>query len=319
MVQLSVIIPTYNRAEILEDCLNALARQTLDASLFEVIVGDDGSSDNTQDVLRRAETSMPYKLIWFAQKNAGPNRVRNRAIKIASAPIVVFLNDDTIATAELLEHHRSFHAAHPEDNVAFLGKVTIDPELPYSPFSKLHLDSSFAQWENWVGPDGYAVLDWRAFYTCNLSVKKDFLLNNELFDEDIKYSDDVELGARLSNHGLKIFYNPLAIGYHRHFITEHDYLNIARKEGEGLATWYLKRPNDCRHLRMLRFPLCMTASLRFRFWVGDIIFHRKFRKMWLKIARRMLNDSTDIGLSIYEKIYQAIKRESIRRTLRSLK
>lgn len=315
MVQLSVIIPTYNRCEILRDCLNALALQNLHGSLFEVIVGDDGSSDNTQDVLRWAEYSMPYKLIWFTQENAGPNRVRNKAIRLAKSPIVVFFNDDTIATPELLALHMDFHNDHPQEHTAFLGKVTIDPKLPYSPFASLHLDSSFAQWDELIGPVGYAVLDWRAFYTCNLSVKKSFLLNYGLFDEDIRYSDDVELGARLSVHGLEIFYCPTAIGYHRHFLTERDFLNIAQKEGKGLATWYIKRPDDCEHLKMLRFPLCMSPFTRFRYSLGDMIFHRRFNKLWLTFAAKAIKDYKKLGFFIYKKLYQSIKRAAIRRTI----
>lgn len=310
MPNLSVIIPTYNRAEILKDCLIALAVQRLDKSSFEVIVGDDGSSDNTRKVLERAETSMPYRLRWFTQDNAGPNRVRNRAIEMAEAPVVVFFNDDTIATPHLLEMHDLFHREHPEDYLAFLGKVTIDPELPYSPFAELHLDSSFSQWEDNIGE--FAILDWRAFYTCNLSIKKTFLLEHGLFDEDIRYSDDVELGSRLDRFGLKIFYFPQALGFHRHFLTEKDYLNIARREGKGLATWYLKRPQDCNYLKALKFPPCMPQSDRLRYLVGDMVFNSRIRSLWLTLGGYMLKiNNRWMGFLIYKKLYQAIKREAI--------
>ncbi|MEJ5300400.1 MAG: glycosyltransferase [Thermodesulforhabdaceae bacterium] len=312
MLELTVIIPTYNRADILKDCLIALSEQTLETNCFEVIVGDDGSSDHTQKVLRWAESNMPYKLKWFTQKNAGPNRVRNKSIEMSESPVVVFFNDDTIATPSLLTQHLRAHKNYPQINIAFLGKVTIDPVLPYSPFALLHLDSSFGQWDRLVNSDGFALLDWRAFYTCNLSVKRNFLLENGLFDEDIRYSDDVELGARLDSRGLKILYCPDALGYHRHFLTESDYLRIAEKEGIGLAVWYMKRSRDCHYLKELRFPLCISAMNRLRFLIGDLTFHRSIRWFWLRLARKMVGTTRkNVGLRIYEKLYQAIKREAI--------
>ena len=70
--------------------------------------------------------------------------------------------------------------------------------LPYPkrfllfPFAKLHLDANFSLWK------GQTELDWRAFYTCNVSVKKSFLVKFGLFEESLRYHEDVELGARLA-------------------------------------------------------------------------------------------------------------------------
>ncbi len=317
LCDLTVIIPTYNRVEILKDCLHALEEQSLPKLKFEVIVGDDGSKDNTLEVLEKVSSSVSYSLRWFSQRNAGPSAVRNKAIKMALSPVVVFFNDDTIATPRLLEAHYELHKSYPQQHIAFLGKVTIDPSLPYSPFAKLHLDSSFAVWDSHVGSNGKVLLDWRVFYTCNLSLKKRFLEKHGLFDEDIPYGEDVELGARLDRYGLRIFYSPRALGYHRHFLTESEYLNIARKEGLGLATWFLKRPSDAKYLKALSFPFFLSKAKRFKYELGNVLFDRKLRPFWLKVARRVLDKYEPLGLEIYKKLYQAIKRETIYEFLRS--
>jgi len=83
----------------------------------------------------------------------------------------------------------------------------------------------------WYGEDGalfaYRLLkgkaeaNYRFFYTCNLSLKTDFLRSSGCFDEDFKSAafEDTDLGYRLSKQGLRLLYNPRAIGYHHQFFS----------------------------------------------------------------------------------------------------
>ncbi|MBW1976204.1 MAG: glycosyltransferase family 2 protein [Deltaproteobacteria bacterium] len=308
----TIIIPTYNRADILSDCLLALAKQTINPEFFEVIVGNDGSKDHTLSVLQQLKEVVPYRLRFFSQENKGPNVIRNRAIKMAEAPVVVFFNDDTIALPDCLENHLIFHKRFSEENIAVLGKLTIDPSIPATPFSQVALDLSYAQWQ------GKRNLDWRAFYTCNLSVKKSFLLKYGLFDENIWYNDDVELGSRLDRHGLRIIYCWEAVGYHRHYLSEQDYLAIAEKDGKGLAVWYCSKPEYREYLRMLHFPTLMPITTQFKYLAGDMIFHPLLRPLWLKFARKLLSFNENLALKLYLKCYQAVKRETIKKEVKRL-
>lgn len=87
----SVVIPTYNRCESLCKTLSSLAAQTVPAHQFEVIVVDDGSSDDTR---RIAELRLPYPLTLIGQENQGAAAARNRGAGYARGEVLIFLDDD---------------------------------------------------------------------------------------------------------------------------------------------------------------------------------------------------------------------------------
>jgi len=91
MIKFSVIIPTYNRASDLDRCLASLVTQTF--TDFEVIICDDGSTDNTKSVVDSYCNRLDVKYIW--QENwGGPARPRNSGIKLAQADWICFLDSD---------------------------------------------------------------------------------------------------------------------------------------------------------------------------------------------------------------------------------
>lgn len=106
---LSVIIPTYNRADTLRLCLWAFDRQETDAP-FEIVVCDDGSTDGTGAVIDRAVATARIPVVHLRQENAGANAARNRAIAAARGERLLIVNDDTIPVPGLVEAHRRAHA-----------------------------------------------------------------------------------------------------------------------------------------------------------------------------------------------------------------
>ena len=87
----SVVIPTYNRAKALKRCLDSLVDQTF--KNFEVLVCDDGSSDNTQDIVETFTGKLNLTYLW-SPNWGGPARPRNIGIQKANAPWVCFLDSD---------------------------------------------------------------------------------------------------------------------------------------------------------------------------------------------------------------------------------
>lgn len=239
---LSVIIPTYNRKDTLAKCLNALFRQTFPRSEYEIVVVNDGSTDGTQEVMEKLAASVPLELRCYRQEHKGPAAARNLGIKEARGKIALIIGDDIIATAHLLEEHMAYHQQYRQKNISVLGYVTWSPEIKITPFMRWLENGGpyFHYWEI----QGKAEVDYRYFYTCNISFKRDFLLENGLFDEDFPYAawEDIELGYRLEQRGHRIFYNPRAIAYHHHQLDLNSVCQRAILVGKSARIFYSKAP-----------------------------------------------------------------------------
>lgn len=240
-VALSVIVPTCNRCRVLMECLRALSEQTLVPELYQVIVVDDGSTDDTAAAVSRVSGSVPYPLVYLKQpNNRGPAAARNRGVREAKGDIVLFIGDDILSDRDLLAQHLDWHRQQPDPRVAILGYVTWSPDIKVTPFMR---------WLENGGPQfGYGSIkeadnvSWRHFITANLSLKRGFLLNNGLFDEDFPYAayEDMELGFRLNQRQMRLLYNEKAVAYHCHPTSVDDALRRMVKVGEALGLYLEK-------------------------------------------------------------------------------
>lgn len=231
---ITVVIPSYNRKNILVQCLNALFEQTYPKKDFEIILIDDGSTDGTDVIVNKIKEKSPIKLKYFKQKNKGPAAARNIGIQNASGKVVLFIGDDIIASPTLLEEHSKWHRQYQEENVAVLGYVTWSHLLSITPF--MHwLEESGVQFYYTSIKDNVEVDPQNYFYTSNISVKKDFLVDNGFFDEIFRYAayEDIELGGRLKKKGLILKYNKNAIVYHDHYTSIDDACKRMIKVGES--------------------------------------------------------------------------------------
>jgi GT2 family glycosyltransferase len=207
--RLSVVIPTYQRAALLDRCLAALALQDTDG--FEVVVVDDGSSDSTPEVLARHDVTALVQ-----PRNAGPAAARNRGIAQASGDLVLFLDDDVVVPPDLVGRHLALHAAAQDPLLAVLGRVDWHPDLTVTPF--MHwLDRSGLQfaYDTWLTA-GDVDPPYAAFYTANLSVPRPLLDQVGGFDERFPHPayEDMELAFRLSQQGMRMTYVPEALAFH---------------------------------------------------------------------------------------------------------
>lgn len=235
MSLVSVIIPTHNRKKILKKCLNSLFNQTYNQFEYEIIVIDDGSTDDTEEAVKSMVSETPCELKYFRQEKKGPAAARNVGIRNAEGKIILFIGDDIIATPTLLEGHIKWHLQHPEDNVAVLGYVTWSPEIEITPFMKW-LENGGPQFHFWQIKDEVEIDTQKYFYTSNISVKRKFLLEkNGFFDEEFPYAayEDVELGYRLKKRGMVLKFNKEAVGYHYHYISLADTCRRMIKVGES--------------------------------------------------------------------------------------
>ncbi|MEJ2697030.1 MAG: glycosyltransferase family 2 protein [Candidatus Sulfobium sp.] len=208
---LSVIISTYNRAELLKEALEALVKQTLSRDEFEVIVIDDGSADNTSEVAASFSDTLPLK--YFHQNNAGLASARNHGIYTAQGKILLFLDDDDIATPGLLEEHVKTHRKYPKDNYAVLHHTAWSPEVSVTPVMHFMTDIGCFLFAYRYIKHG-DILDYRNFWGGRTSCKRSFLIDHGVFNPAFRFgNEDTELGYRLSKQGLRIVYNANAVAY----------------------------------------------------------------------------------------------------------
>ena len=253
MKKISVIIPTHNRLDILKKTLDAYNRQTLKKDCFQVIIVDDGSTDGTFDFLKTVQKTLQYKIKFFYQKNSGPNAAREKGIEESDYPLVLITGDDMIPTETLLEEHIKYHEKYSDINYSVLGFIDWHPAIKLDSFKKYITEVSGDQFGfNFI--DNLQLVPYQFFYTSNISLKKIFIEKLPyIFDKDFIYPayDDIELGLRLTEIGLKIVYNKSAIVYHYHNITIESFSQRAYNSGKMCWIFSNKQPSDTTTKHML--------------------------------------------------------------------
>src|SRR6185436_816670 len=130
--EVSVVIPTHNRLEVLAEVLQALEFQQ-GAPAFEVVVVDDGSSDGTSDWLRSRTFNLPLRVL--TQENRGPAAARNTGVAVAAGRWVFFLGDDTVPSPGWLAAHREAHRTRGDDpHLAVIGYTGWHKRMRLTPF-----------------------------------------------------------------------------------------------------------------------------------------------------------------------------------------
>jgi glycosyltransferase involved in cell wall biosynthesis len=205
----SVVIPTYNRQPILEKCLKALESQQLSPlsviTDYEVVVVDDGSTDGTVEWLQHHQNEFSHVII-IEQNHQGAAAARNLGVEKASGDTIIFIDSDLVVTETFLQ-------SHADALVEGKNKLGNDQFFTYG---------AVINTSNFENPtaEPYKITDFsRAFFaTGNVAIPKHWLEKAGLFDTGFKQYgwEDLELGVRLKNLGLKLIKCPQAVGYHWH-------------------------------------------------------------------------------------------------------
>lgn len=121
---ISIVIPTYNRADLLREALESVYAQTY--SNYEVIVVDDGSTDHTDLML----DEYAGRARVLRQSRGGISSARNAGLRACSGDYVAFLDNDDRWTPEKLEHHVAFAATHAECAVTYTDAIQFTESGP---------------------------------------------------------------------------------------------------------------------------------------------------------------------------------------------
>lgn len=191
--QISIIIPTFNRANTLNRAIESVQSQTCEN--WELIVIDDGSSDATEDLVKTYLHDSRIK--YFFQENRGVSVARNVGINLASSNYIVFLDSDDQFYSFLIEELNNINLAAYDLIFWELRKIIDNKPSTWKPVN-LGL-----MYNNLVG----------TFLAGSVCYKKQVLLNAGNFDSKIKFGENYELGLRISainNLELKYLAKPMA-------------------------------------------------------------------------------------------------------------
>jgi hypothetical protein len=202
------------------------------------------------------------------EERRGPANARNEGIGLARAPIVLFVGDDIIPSDDFVRHHLAAHARHTGEHWAVLGRTTWPPDLPTNSLMK-HVDGVGAQQFGYLHMRDGQIMDFRHFYTSNLSVKTEFLRRaRPWFDTGFPYPayEDTELGYRLfREQGLRIVYSDRPRAFHYHYYTARTFATRQYRCGQMAIVLARKHPALAGPLLVSRVDQCLALAGNTRF------------------------------------------------------
>jgi len=245
----SIVVITYNRKSILEKCLEALFNQSYPKDKYEIVLIDDGSTDDTKTMID--SSSPPCKLKYLRnEKRVGIPKARNRAIKQAKGNYIIFVDSDVVVRPDFVKQHMNYHKKY-QDVIVNGDLIRVFTFKQIGKKRKTIFDLSFSP-----------------FDTANVSVAREHLLELDGFDEDFLQSEDQELGYRLRKAGLKCKRNRHALGYHLQKNSPSDLSYLREKE---------KTRGTCGALYFKKHP-CFEVKLAVK---GNPLFGFAFIGRWL--------------------------------------
>ena len=190
MIKVSVIVPTYNREKYVKTCLDSLINQTLKE--IEIIVVDDGSSDNTEKIVMNFNDK---RIKYIKKENTGIGDTRNHGIREAKGEYLSFVDIDDYIDNTMLE--KCYNKAKEDDlDIVICDYKEIEEK------TKKETDYTLLNFKNTTLEECPELLNKTNLGPCNKIIKKDLFKNN-LFPTDIKY-EDIYLIVKLYKESKKI-------------------------------------------------------------------------------------------------------------------
>ena len=291
--KVSIIIPTYNRANLLSRAIKSVLNQTFKD--FELIIVDDGSTDNTKQVVEKFQKEdSRIKYIW--QENSGaPARPKNTGIKNAKGNYIAFLDDDDEWLPEKLEKQLKLFES--SSNLGFVGcniLVTNNKNKKSSKVYKMPTYSESIFFEKLF--EGNFILT----SSC-VVIKREVLNKIGLFDENLKFGDDWDLWLRIAKKYKFDFAPEFLIKYYIHggnIIPNLPPMKEAR-EFEYIFTKYQREYEKYPHiysihLRQLASRYCASGQMSKgrKYYIQSIKFNSFNLKSYFYLALSFLGKRT---------------------------
>lgn len=210
MIDISVVIPVYNAGKFIHTCLDSIISQK-GGLAYEIILVDDGSTDDSVDVIRRYEQSEKLRatggsIRLMTQQNAGPSKARNRAIAAARGRYLAFIDADDYWQDEFFERTAAFLDRHEEcvgvsvlQQVDTVSGMRVAPEVP---------DGGFPPEEAETCDGGYVINDFFSFWGRRMHIcpggammRTEAVKATGGMREDLRITEDLEFWACSALHG----------------------------------------------------------------------------------------------------------------------
>ena len=208
----SVIVPSFNRRDEIQELLSSLQQQSISKKLFEVIIVDDGSTDGTAHWLATFQNRTTLNLRLLQQDHRGPGAARNTGINSARGRILVFIDSDCIAPANWLREIKKVFDADPHCQ-AFGGRD--DARRDFRPLLKA-INYTMTSFLFTGGMRGGKKKRLAKFYprSFNMGIMKNLAQRIGGFSE-LRHGQDIEFSHRILKSHAKVAYIPDAVVFHK--------------------------------------------------------------------------------------------------------
>lgn len=310
---LSVVIPVYNAENCIKDCLNALINQTY--SNLEIIVVDDGSTDNSLNVCKKyAELDSRIKV--FTHANMGVSATRNEGIYKATGDYIFFCDSDDYPEPELAERYVQAIENWQNSDVSFICcGMFFDNVLNKNVKNKEHIleaDYGFVRGEDYlISRAAAATLAWLKLFNFVTNKCYDLNLikaNNIRFDKDINIGEDLKFNLDyldISAGNIGVINQPL---YH-----------YVRRRGDSLSITYHKNDLEdtkCIYKRFVNWQINQPDSTRENILVVKGIYLND----WVSRLTSMYEayKAGEVGENVHRKLSKDLKSKEFQSTLKEI-
>ncbi|MBT4119575.1 MAG: glycosyltransferase family 2 protein [Candidatus Peribacter sp.] len=240
MPLLSVIIPTHNRANILEKCLTHLESQTI-AEDIEVIVINDVQNDKEYERIANSAWQIPVSFETISPCHQGV--ARNKGVQKARSSTLLFIGDDILLAPDACALHVEAHE-HASTPIAVLGSIEWAHDIEVTAVMKWLMQSGwqfgYPKIQKYAGGILPKNMQHQYSYTANISLPTEVAERISFRDDIALYGwEDVEWGNRLKNAGVRVYFESKSLGFHHHVITMED--SLRRMETIGKAAVVLAK------------------------------------------------------------------------------
>lgn len=208
---ISIITPAYNRADEIDKLIQSIHRQDFDRLILEHIISDDGSVDNTREVVERWQNKVDFSLHFITQENQGPGAARNHGLEVSKGELILFIDSDCEADPNWV---KTIVEEYDKDGFDACGGPDGAKE-DFTPLQKA-IDFSMTSFFTTGGMRGHSEKMLAKFYprTHNMGMTRKLYEKVGGFGS-LRHGQDIELSHRIRKSSARVKFIPDAVVYHR--------------------------------------------------------------------------------------------------------